>query len=232
MDTPIIDDFISLDADGSDEYGTVAPSHNASEPLRKMFSFDTLAQSVSQPTDSSLVIRSNSLERLVDVDMPPPARPVVTQADRQKASIAMSESQEGTALTRKATIDSTIFPLYEVEGKEGTKNGVKKRKFDNESGGSGRRAALFCSHLISPLLVSGSGLADGLEQSNPRPPQSYSSPLVRQSAIEYPSAAGNQNQEVVTLLLLPLFVFLLTRCLDSYEENGLNGDCTGLLPLL
>jgi hypothetical protein len=86
--------------------------------------------------------------------------------------------------------------------------------------------------ISSPLLVSGSGLADGLEQSNPRPPQSYSSPLVRQSAIEYPSAAGNQNQEVVTLLLLPLFVFLLTRCLDSYEENGLNGDCTGLLPLL
>jgi hypothetical protein len=138
MDTPMLDDFMHLDSVEHDE------SHSSSsEPFRKLFSFDTVAHSVSQPTDSSLVIRSNSLERLVNIDMPPPKTENTSsssgEAERRRGgtSIAIPENLEGTALTRKATIDSgSIFNHYDsVEGKESIpKNGsTKKRKIENDS---------------------------------------------------------------------------------------------------
>jgi hypothetical protein len=203
MDTPMIDDFISLDADGSEDYGNgpIQSTNSTSEPLRKMFSFDTLAHSVSQPTDASLVIRSNSLERLVDVDMPPPLPPsrssltttttaTMTPAERKRS---IPESQEGAALTRKATFDSTTFPYgVEVEGKEATMNGLKKRKLENDSSGLSASSSRGPTPISSSCCRSGDGKGDSATS---LVSQSYSSPLVRLSAIEYPPTV-NQNQEV------------------------------------
>lgn len=137
----MLDDFMHLDSVDAEE------THTSSEPFRKLFSFDGLAHAVSQPTDSSLVIRSNSLERLVDIDTMPPPPPrtennsssTSSETNRRRTSIAIPEDQEGAALTRKATIDSSIFQNYEVEGKESTSTKKRKLGIDSSTG------LMFCS---------------------------------------------------------------------------------------
>lgn len=170
MDTPMIDDLITLDTDQID----------SSQPLRKFFSFDTVAKSVSQPTDASLVIRSNSLERLVNVDLPDQTNEVSDKDNSErKLSIAIPEDQEGAALTRKATIDASVFSKYEVEGKDASKNGTKKRKLDDDAA-PGRVYSL-----LSELFW-----IDEKDDSN-------SNALVRKTAVDYssvpvPTPASNE----------------------------------------
>lgn len=166
----MIDDLIPLDTDQAD----------TSMPLRKYFSFDTVAKSVSQPTDSSLVIRSNSLERLVDVDIPPPKIENSGGDSERKRSIAIPEDLEGAALTRKATIDGSIFPKYEVEGKEATKNGAKKRKIENDSSGF----FFFCVFSFIYLVDK--------DDSN-----SASTPLARRAAVDYTSSSNSGKADEV-----------------------------------
>lgn len=184
MDTPMLDDFMHLDSVDTEE---IHPS-SSSEPLRKLFSFDTVANSVSQPTDSSLVIRSNSLERLAKIDMPPPRIeniPASGEVTQRRTSIAIPEGQEGAALTRNATIDSSIFKTYEAEGKESIKDGSKKRKFGNDSS----------TGLVVALAIESSLCIEDSQILNAN--SSNGAALVRQDAIDTQATSEEQSDEVL-----------------------------------
>eukprot|EP00604_Paraphysomonas_vestita_P004176 CAMPEP_0174822000 /NCGR_PEP_ID=MMETSP1107-20130205/12280_1 /TAXON_ID=36770 /ORGANISM="Paraphysomonas vestita, Strain GFlagA" /LENGTH=501 /DNA_ID=CAMNT_0016039811 /DNA_START=208 /DNA_END=1710 /DNA_ORIENTATION=+ len=221
LDTPMIDDFISLEPElESNDYSNLSTVDN-SVPLRKIFSFDTVAKSVSLPTDSSLVIRSNSLERLAEVssEMPSIGRmdpPTVNELPRKSnisnhQSIAFPENQEGTALTRKSAIDTNLFPptnsinnsnnnnnISEAEAKEGIKSGIasnssKKRKIGNE-----------------PEILP-------LEQN-----QTYNNgSLVRQPSIDYTTLSSTNEQDIPMLRLDSMDSAIAS--LLSFDQDLLKG---------